>query len=320
MKWLRRVLVAFLLWRLLGPVVPLRFRVPQEHPWRVPARTLFVGERELSVREAGPVGAPVIVLIHGLAGSSLAEWYKVAPLLATRFRLVMVDHRSHGLSPLERGRFEVTDEADDLGAVIESLEIDPVGVVGYSMGGTIALALASRYPELVRRLALVATMAYHPPAWRIARLVGALITRGWERLTGTGTPDVRAGYLLAVGAVERKHARWLWEETHRRDPDAGAAASFALLRFDARGWLHRLDVPTLVVIPTKDQLVPVRWQYDLVSRIPNARVAQIEGARHELPWSHPHRLSDLLIEFFSQAEGHRASPPIEPDQTGSLEK
>lgn len=305
MKWLRRGLMVAVLWRLLGPVVPPRFRVPQEHPWRVPARTLFVGERELSVREAGPVGAPVIVLIHGLAGSSLAEWYKVAPLLADRFRLVMVDHRSHGLSPLERGRFEVTDEADDLAAVIDELDVEPVGIVGYSMGGAIALALAARHPSLVHRLALVATMAYHPKAWRIGRVAGALVTRAWERLTGTGTPEVRAGYLLAVGAVERKHALWLWEETHRRDPDAGAAASFALLRFDARPWLDRIDVPTLVVIPTRDQLVPVKWQYDLLSRIKRARVAQIEGARHELPWSHAEQLADLLIEFFEKEESDR---------------
>jgi pimeloyl-ACP methyl ester carboxylesterase len=314
MKWIRRGLIAVVLWRLFGPVVSARFSGPQEHPWRVPARTLFVGERELSVREAGPTGAPVIVLIHGLAGSSLAEWYKVAPILAKRFRLVMVDHRSHGLSPWERGRFEITDEADDVAAVIDALGIDPVGIVGYSMGGTIALSLARRHPQVVHRLALVATMAYHPRAWRIGRLIGALVTRGWERLTGTGTPEVRAGYLLAVGAVERKHARWLWEETHRRDPDAGAAATFALLRFDARRWLNGLDVPSLVVIPTRDQLVPVKWQYDLVVRLPNAKVVQIEGARHELPWSHPDRLSAVLIEFFDPDWSDRFVREIAPGE------
>lgn len=298
MKWLRRGFTVAFLWRVLGPILPPRFRVAQEHPWRVPARTLFVGERELSIREAGPNDGPVIVLIHGLAGSSVAEWYKVAPLLAGEFRLVMVDNRSHGLSVVDRSRFEVTDEADDLAAVIEALAIDPVGIVGYSMGGAIALALAYRYPHLVKRMALVATMAYHPPGWRIGRMVGAFATRAWERLTGTGTPEVRAGYLLAVGAVEPKHARWLWEETHRRDPDAGAAATFALLRFDARPWLAQIDVPTLVVIPTRDQLVPVKWQYELVTRLVNCQVLQMEGARHELPWSHPKELATALIDFF----------------------
>ena len=157
----------------------------------------------MSVREVGPPDAPVIVLIHGLAGSSMAEWYKVAPLLADRFRVVMIDHRSHGLSvhgarSASRSKTKRTTSPRSC----ESLDLEPVGIAGYSMGGPIAEAVAYRHPHLVKKLALVGAMAYHPTAWKAGRSVGAVITRGWERLTGTGTPEVRAGYLLAVGAVE----------------------------------------------------------------------------------------------------------------------
>jgi pimeloyl-ACP methyl ester carboxylesterase len=236
-------------------------------------------------------------MIHGLAGSSMAEWYKVAPVLAERFRVVMMDHRSHGFSRLDRGRFEIEDLADDTAAVMNQLGLEEATIVGYSMGGTIAQALARRYPHLVARLVLVATMSHHPRPWRLARVVGTVLARGWERLTGTGTPEVRSAYLLAVGAVERQHASWLWEESHRRDPDAGAAASFALLRFDSRPWLPRLQVPTLVVIPARDQLVPKSWQYDLAALLPAAVIEEIEGARHEIPWSHPTRLATMIIGF-----------------------
>lgn len=95
MKLFRRFLLFLAVWRLFGPVITPRWRPNQEHPWKVPARTVFAGDLEMSVREVGPLDAPVIVLIHGLAGSSMAEWYKVAPLLADRFRVVMIDHRSH---------------------------------------------------------------------------------------------------------------------------------------------------------------------------------------------------------------------------------
>jgi len=298
MKFLSRSLLFLILWRMFGPAIPPRWRANQEHPWKVPARTVFAGDREVAVREVGPLDAPVIVLIHGLAGSSMAEWYKVAPLLADRFRVVMIDHRSHGLSVPERGRFEIEDEADDIAAVVDSLGLEPAGIVGYSMGGAIAQAVAYRHPYLVKRLALVATMAYHPRAWKLGRSIGIVLTRGWERLTGTGTPEVRAGYLLAVGAVEPKHARWLWEETHRRDPDAGAAASLALFRFDGRPHLARITASTLVVIPSKDQLVPPNWQQELASLIKGSRVEVIEGARHELPWSHPEDLAKTLGQFF----------------------
>ena len=253
----------------------------------------------MSVREVGSVDAPVIVLIHGLAGSSMAEWYKVAPLLSSSYRVVMIDHRSHGLSADERRRFEIEDAADDIAAVVRGLGLEPAGIAGYSMGGPIAEALAYRHPDLVRKLALVAAMAYHPKGWRLSRSVGAVITRGWERLTGTGTPEVRAGYLLAVGAVEAKHARWLWEETHRRDPDAGAAASLALFRFDGRPHLARITAPTVVVIPTRDQLVPIAWQRELASLITNSKIEEIAGGRHEVPWSHPEELAKVLGEFFA---------------------
>ena len=302
MKWLKRGLALATAWRLLGPVIPPRWKRPQVHPWRVPARTYFVGDRELSVREAGPVDGKPVVLIHGLAGSSMAEWYKVAPILAATFRLVMIDHRSHGLSYADRGRFEISDLADDIADIIKQLGLPPAGLVGYSMGGAIAQQLAHDHPYLFDRLVLVATMAHHPRGWREARFLGAIIARGWERVTGTGTPEVRTGYLLASGAVAPEHARWLWEETHRRDPDAGAEASLALFRFDSRSWLDQLDIPTLVVIPTRDQLVPPSWQHDLAARIKGAVVWEIGGGHHEIPWSHADLLAERIGDFLSGSQ------------------
>jgi pimeloyl-ACP methyl ester carboxylesterase len=297
MKWVWRGFLVAVVWRLFGPVLPPRWRKPQEHPWRVPARTLFVGDREFAIREAGPLSGHGVVLVHGLAGSSMAEWYKVAPVLAEENRLIMIDHRSHGLSAADRGRFEIEDEAEDVADIIRQLDLGPVTLVGYSMGGAIVQALCYRYPELVSRLVLVATMSHHPRWWKRFRIVGAFIARAWERATGTGTPEVRAGYLLAVGAVAPEHGRWLWEETHRRDPDAGAEASLALLRFDSRPWLDRIKAPTLVVIPSRDQLVPTEWQRDLAARIENSVTYQVDGARHEVPWTHADQLGRAILTF-----------------------
>lgn len=298
--WLRRGFVAMLLWRLFGPIVTPRWRPPQEHPLRVPGRTVFVGDREFLVRRMGRDDGPDLVLIHGLSGSSLAEWYRVAPRLADRYRITLVDHRSHGLSPKVTARFDVADVADEVAAVLERVGVHRADVVGYSMGGAIAQELAHRHPDRVRRLVLVATFTHHPTAWRVARVLGAWLVRAFERTTGVGTPETRAAYLRWVGAVEPEHGRWLWEETHRRDAESGAAASFALFRFDSRAWVGRLRQFTLVMIPSRDQLVPIAWQYELAAALPHARVAEVPGARHEVVWTHPERVASEIDAFLTE--------------------
>lgn len=295
-RWLFRVVVA---WRLFGPIVTPRWPPPQSHPWRVRGMTVFAGDREFMVRQIGPLDGRNLVLVHGLGGASLAEWYKMGPALAERYRVTVVDHRSHGLSPRSIDRFEIEDVADDIAAVLGQVDVHQAAVVGYSMGGTIAQALAHRHPHLVDRVVLVGTFSQHPGWWRPTRVVAVWIIRAWERVTGLGSPEVRALYLLATRAVDREHARWLWEETHRRDSEAGTAASFALLRFDSSDWIGRIRQPALVVIPLSDQLVPPRWQYDLAAALPDAQVLEIPGARHEAPFTHPQELVDAIFEFMN---------------------
>jgi pimeloyl-ACP methyl ester carboxylesterase len=297
MKVLRRLFLALILWRAFAPTISPHFRPPQEHPWRSSGRTVFVGDQEFLVREAGPDGAPILLLIHGLAGSSLAEWYRIGPALAEKYRVIMVDHRSHGLAPLARDRFEVDDLADDMAGVLDALGVGLVSVIGYSMGGTIAQAFAHRHPRRVDRLALIASFTHHPQPHRSLRAIGALVARAWERLTGLGTPEVRSAYLRLTGAVEERHARWLWEETHRRDVDAGAQATLALLRFDSRPWIRRIEAETLVVIPTLDELVPPAWQYELGASLTNAKIVELVGVRHEAPWTHPDLVVDVISSF-----------------------
>lgn len=287
------------LWRMFAPIITPRFPAGQEHPWKIPARTVFVGDLEFLVRQVGDPSKPDLVLIHGLGGASLTEWHEIGPQLTDEFRLTIVENRNHGLSPRVTSRYQVEDTADDVAAVMGELGVARAHVAGYSMGGAVAQALAHRHPERVERLALIGTFAFHPPAWKWARMASAVIIRAWERITGTGTPEVRAGYLLATGAVNRKYARFMWEETQRRDPDGGAAASMALYRFDSRPWVSEILQPTLVMIPTRDQLVPVAWQYDLASRLPNSTVETIDGAFHEVVWTHSESVASRLREFFA---------------------
>lgn len=295
--WLKRALAVAILWRVFGPRVQPRFRPPQEHPLRVPGRTVFVGDDEYLVREMGPPGGVPILLVHGLAGSSLTEWYQVAPKLAVDRLVIMIDHRGHGLSARGDLRFEVADDADDFIAVLDAMDVGQVDVVGYSMGGVIAQAMAQRNPGRVRKMVLMATFATHSDGYRWVRRIGAVLARGWERITGFGTPEIRSGYLIARGAVRPEHARWAWREALRRDVESGAQATFALLRFDSSDWIGKIEVETKVIVPTDDFLVPTRWQHELAEVIPNVVIVEVPGAGHELVWTHADMVADEIRDF-----------------------
>lgn len=298
-RLLRWGLLAALLWRVFGPRIQPEFRPPQDHPLLVPGRTVFVGDTEYLVREMGSGQGVPILLIHGLAGASLTEWYQVAPKLAVERWVIMVDNRGHGLSARATRRFEIENVADELAGVLDEMGVGLVDVVGYSFGGTVAQSLAHRHPGRVRKLVLLATFATHTDRDRWMRRVGTVLWQGWERVTGTGTPEIRGGYLIATGAIDKRHRRWIWEENQRRDLESGARATFAMLRFDSTGWVGRLDVPTLVVVPTRDFLVPPAWQYQLAGLIPGAEIVEIADAGHEIVWSHPERVAGELIRFLT---------------------
>jgi pimeloyl-ACP methyl ester carboxylesterase len=61
--------------------------------------------------------------------------------------------------------------------------------------------------------------------------------------------------------------------------------------------LGKLEAETLVVIPLRDQLVPVSWQYELASMLKDPTVVELSGARHEVPWVNPERLADEIEGF-----------------------
>jgi pimeloyl-ACP methyl ester carboxylesterase len=104
------------------------------------------GRHEFFVREAGPEAAPRVLLLHGWALDSLAAWHRVIPRLGVGVGVVAVDLRGHGKSDRIRGGLSVEDFADDVAAVLDSLGPGRYAVVGYSLGGMVAQALARRHP------------------------------------------------------------------------------------------------------------------------------------------------------------------------------
>ncbi len=236
------------------------------------------GRGQIFVREQpGPVGAPTIVLLHGLGATGGLNWAWCFDSLGRQYRVLTVDHRGHGHGIRTR-RFRLADCADDVAALAHELGIRRLTAVGYSMGGPIAQLLWHRHRDLVDGLVFCATArnfrgdsrAYG--AWSLLPFVTGAI-----RLT-PGT--VRRGVMGRV--MERRMPEfagrdWVMDELAGNDPAAVAEAAAALARYSSHDWITEVDVPTSVVITTHDRLVPPHRQRRLAESIPGARAIPIPG-------------------------------------------
>ena len=112
-----------------------------------------VAGARLHLLDFGGSGRPVI-LLHGVLGQAWM-WHDVAPGLTAAGRVLALDLRGYGDSQWADGGYSTDGHADDVEAVLEALGAEEADLVGFSWGGLVALAIAARRPELVRRLAMI---------------------------------------------------------------------------------------------------------------------------------------------------------------------
>jgi pimeloyl-ACP methyl ester carboxylesterase len=274
-----------------------RYATPQSRPLHLPGRTVFVGDVELFVREAGPAAAEPLVLLHGWNLDGEHTYHGVIPGLSERFRIVMPDLRDHGRSEWRRTPVDLADLADDVAGLLDALGLVGATVVGYSLGGMVAQVLAVRHPRLVGRLVLAATSAYpvdrlRPAAWAVMRVARTVARISRRELTMATVQILRGGR-----ALRPEHERWMWEGLMRRDPALSAEVGFAAWRFDGRASVPAIAVPTLVIVPSRDQVIPPRAQRALVDLLANATMIEIPGARHEAILAEPETFVDAITKF-----------------------
>jgi len=264
-----------------------------------PGREVDLGERGVTfVRDlAGPPGAPTLFLLHGWLATADLNWFPAYEALGTRFRVVAIDHRGHGRGIKTRRRFRLADCADDAAAVCAALDLPPVIAVGYSMGGPIAQLLWHRHPERVRGLVLCATSRNFAgrPGEKVAfgMMTGATaMARALpERLRTT----LRERFTGSRFDGDTPQGRWAAQEFSRSDGRMLLEAGQALGRYTSHEWIHRVDVPTAVVLTERDRLVLPHRQRKLADAIPGARIFPVDGD-HVVCSMAPERFVPVLVD------------------------
>jgi pimeloyl-ACP methyl ester carboxylesterase len=235
-----------------APVAPIE--LPRGCAIHVPDRG------EVFVRDTGGKG-PALLLLHGWMASGSLNWMRqFGPLSAAGFRVLAVDHRGHGHGLRSPQPFRLADCAADAAGVVRTLGCGPVTAVGYSMGGPITQLLARDHHDVVDGIVCCATAAtWQDPrmnriwkAMAILRLIlGLFPNAAWRR------------GLLALGFPDSAETSWAVAELSRSNARDVAEAGRELGRYDARGWLGSLGVPSAVVRTTEDRDVPQHRQFEL---------------------------------------------------------
>jgi 3-oxoadipate enol-lactonase len=211
-----------------------------------------------------------LLLLPGL-GVDVRDVQMLVTALATSQSVVSVDNRGAGRSDTPDEPYSITVMAADAVAVLDAAGIQRASVLGYSMGGRIALELALSAPERVERLVLLAT--------------GARAVRTWRRkLLFAITP------VLPVGPKPRQPAF-----AFRRQRAASES-------YDARERLAAVRAPTLILHGRADRIAPPMLAEELHEGIRTSRLEWYEGG-HISPMTRPAAIAESVRTFLGEAPG-----------------
>ena len=247
----------------------------------------------LHFRDENPGKERTFVFVNAL-GTDLRIWDGVVADYAGEFRIMRYDLRGQGLSDAPPAPYSIDDHVGDLAALLDAHEIHGAVVVGMSVGGMIALALAVERPDLVRLLVLCDTAHKigTPEMWS-ARI---------EAVRANGLASIADAVLDRWLSIEFRHARPADLAGYRnmltRNPAEGYIGTCATLRdTDLTATASQLTQPTLCLVGEADGATPPALVQSLSALIPNAVFKSIPDAGH-LPCIEQPKALSLRIESF----------------------
>lgn len=248
---------------------------------------LEYGERGL------PGGLPVLCL-HGIT-DNWRSFEPVLPWLPEHWHTIAVSQRGHGGSDKPDAGYGTRHFAGDAAALIETLGLPPVVVVGHSMGAAIALRLAIDRPDLVRGVVAAGAFASFGDKPELVAFIcdtmlglGAKVPR---ELADAFQRDTVAGP-VAAGLIETMVDECL------RTPSAVWRAAFAgLLEDDFSAELSQVRMPVLLPWGEADAFAPEADQRRLANELPLAIRSVYRGAGHALHWEQPQRFALDIAQF-----------------------
>ena len=238
-----------------------------------------------------------ILLIHGGAANT-RFWQKQVPVLSRRYHVVAIDLRGHGNSGKIDDRNTVVQSGRDLKHILETLQLDRVVVVGWSLGGSVVRSYIQQF-GLAR---LAGYINIDQPTYgaglteeHLHRLVGALRSHKFrahrERLMD----------FFSIPPTEEE-LHWMLCEMMRTPTGVYCSILEDSRGSDFRPMLSQITIPTIICTAGKG-LIPPDMAQDMVEAKPNARLEKFDNCGHMLFWEQPERFNKLVSDFVDEVTG-----------------
>jgi pimeloyl-ACP methyl ester carboxylesterase len=273
---------------------------------------------------------PVVLLVHGMAGSSLT-WRYVMPKLAEHFTVVAPDLLGHGASAKPRGDYSLGAFASGLRDLLDALGLESATVIGQSLGGGITMQFAYQFPERCERLVLVSSGGLGDEVSLLLRALtipgveyalpllcarqvhdaGSALAR-WVGRLGVDPPARLDEIWASYGSLADAETRTAFLHTLRAVVDPSGQ------RVSARNRLHLAsDVPTLIVWGDRDAIIPVHHAHTTHELLPGSRLEIFEGVGHYPQCEQPERFAQLVTDFMGSTAPAAFRAPRGRQQMGT---
>ncbi len=277
-----------------------------------PTQHVRIHGEEVAYRRGGQ--GPVLLLLHGIAGSS-GTWIAAMRLLQREYTVIAPDFLGHGKSAKPLGDYSLGNHASGIRDFLHTLDIDRVTVIGQSFGGGVAMQFAYQYPELCERLVLVDAgglgrevslllrLITLPAAEYVMPVLFPEFVRDWgdpvvKFIGDRGIRSARAVEMWrAYRSLTHRDNRQAFVRTMRAVIDPGGQSVNAISRLYLAA-----HMPTLIVWGEADRIIPVSHAYQAHEAIPNSRLEVMPGVGHFPHAEEPIRFAEILRDFLSTTE------------------
>lgn len=258
-----------------------------------------------------------LVLLHG-AWASHRWWKWQVPSLSRHYRVVSMDMRGHGRSSDLAKGYSVQGFVADLERLLQKLGIHEMALVGWSMGGMIAMQYCLQYPLKVKALVLMATRGHRNPAMKPRILFQYL--RSILRLLVDFTAPRK--YDRTGASFQRESKKWIEKETKKMLSFQAPREVFewmvseltqhprrnypeiarGLWNWEAGEALRELHAPTLIMVGEQDPWTPPRFSRLLHEAIPNSKLLIVEKESHYMAMERPDLVNSAMLDFLRGQE------------------